>query len=133
MPKFYGLWNDLPECCQQCKNIKPGDINKDIFECSKNLILPTKKRTCGKQVKKRESIKGMFKRFLIENDAFKKWINNRSKYIENKLKNKLKNPYLVIAQSFWWEDSKEGYFYWNALTIKWQEVIRTEYPEYLPK
>ena len=133
MPKFYGLWNELPECCQQCKNIKPGDINQDIFECSRNLILPTKKKACGKQVKKRESIKERFKRFLIGNDSFDKWVKNRRQYLENKLKNKLKDPYFVITQSFWWKDSTEGHSYWEELGRKWQEIIRTEYPEYIPK
>ena len=130
--KIHELWNELPECCQQCKNIKPGNINPDIFECSKNLILPTKKKDCRKQVKKREHIKERFKRFLVENCCFFEWYDNRKN--ENiRGRYKLCDPYLVLYQSFAWGLGKLPYEFWYELNKKWHEIIRTEYPEYIPK
>ena len=130
MPKFYGLWNELPECCQQCKNIKPGDINKDIFECSKNLILPTKKKACGKHIKKREPIKDRLARFLGENDSLHLWMANR-RLLPWHIK---PTPaFFIIENAFIWNYADGGFRLWLELNKKWQEVIRTEYPEYIPK
>ena len=128
--KIHGLWNELPKCCQQCKNIKPGDINKDIFECSRNLILPTKKRTCGKQVKKRESIKERFKRFLIDKKALKDWNEERSAL---PWKEKPTMASQIIFNAFFWKDTFDGYKYWQFLHLEWEQIVKTEYPEYLPK
>ena len=128
--KIHGLWNELPKCCQKCQNIKHGDINKDIFECSKNLILPTKKRTCGKQVKKREHIKERFKRFLIDKKALKNWNEERSAL---PWKQKPTSASRIIFNAFFWKDTFDGYNYWQFLHLEWEQIVKTEYPEYFPK
>ena len=130
--KLHGLWNELPKCCQQCQNIKPGDINQDIFECSKNLILPTKKNACLKQIKKREHIKDRFKRFLVEINCIKVFNSALKKYPLEPRPSKI-SPCRIIMDTIDIDKSYIGKIFWAILNSQWQEVIRTEYPEYIPK
>ena len=121
----------LPKICRSCGRLrcksKFYNCKANLYNCKANLIFP-KKPTCGRY---KEHIKARFKRFLIDNDAFKCWIKNR----ENKRisGNKLQSPYSVLFQSFHWASTKEKKPYWENLNKKWQEIIKTEYPEYLPK
>ena len=93
-----------------------------------NLVSP-KKKARGKY---KEHIKSRFKRFLVENRCFNDWLKNMKRDVRYG-HNKLTEPYSVLTNSFYWIATYEGHLYWQNLNKKWQEIIKTEYPEYLPK
>ena len=46
--------SELPECCRECKHRDSdcdGDYQPLYYFCTKNLFMPTKKKTCKKQEK----------------------------------------------------------------------------------
>ena len=118
----------LPKICRSCQRLR---CKSKFYNCKANLIFP-KKPTCKRY---KEHIKSRFKRFLVENWAFGLWIKNRT---TRPFIKKLSNPNSVLAESFAWlpEYNYPKYNdpeYWPNLNKKWREIIKTEYPEYLPK
>ena len=113
----------LPKICRSCVRLR---CKSKHYSCKANLIFP-KKPTCGRY---KEHIKARFKRFLVDNLAFDNWTKNRK---SPHFRNKLNNPHMVLVDSFIWTSSRESFEYWSKLNKKWQEIIKTEYHEHLPK
>ena len=115
----------LPKICRSCGRLR---CKSKLYNCKANLIFP-KKPTCGRH---KDNIKARFKRFLVENSCFCEWYDNRQD-LNIRGREILSDPYSVLYQSFVWTPAKLPKEFWRELNKKWQEIIKTEYPEYLPK
>ena len=91
-----------------------------------NLVSP-KKKARGKY---KEHIKSRFKRFLVETGAFDNWIYERKRL---PWKQKPTIASRIIFNAFFWKDTFDGYNYWQSLHLGWEHIVKTEYPEYIPK
>lgn len=120
--------NELPKCCDVCRNVKEvKTMACRNYTCSLKLIFPTKKQTCQKQ-----SIiyPKLFKKFLREKGVYKLYAKNLNrewckeccgKY------GKISDPYEYINYAFRWCDTMlsktEAHNFWSDLSEEWTQIV----------
>ena len=68
---------------------------------------------------------GIFLMFLEMNDALGSYKYYVKKDVDFKGMSSLRNysPQDYIIDTFYWRDTRQGYDYWDSLSIKWLEVL----------
>jgi hypothetical protein len=71
-----------------------------------------------------------FRKFLIQNDAYDKFLNTIEKIGRKGFSLRYGDErYRYISVAFTWSDSSDGDFYWRFLSDKWQKYLREHISE----
>lgn len=82
-----------------------------------------------------DTIKELFEQFLINEDCYSQFLNNLLEQYKCSLEEYFKYgpiiptdcafPKNLIDGAFWWGDTTEGLWYWDEISLKWKEILKS--------
>lgn len=79
---------------------------------------------------RRETILDLFEKFLLDNDCYSQFYSNVIGYLNITIEEYIRifrfDSSQLIHNAFWWEDSPEGFHYWNRLDSLWKSLLASK-------
>ena len=120
-------WEKLPRCCRECSRIRKTGKK---YRCGASLMLPTRKKSCLKQVLRKKHVRDRLVEFMKDNEIHNHYMATRMFYPS---KRKTSRPWSYFVNAFNMQViTVDQWAPWAYISTLWQMVLEREYPELVP-